>query len=269
MTESNKAFPVDYNMRGHFPSYSRPRYNVSTRARTSSASGGNRGRSHPHFSDVAPASCSCRPKSRAGSVILKRPRTSLRSLALLALLGLLPLLQGCFGMAVVGAGAVALSSDDRRTLGAQTEDQEIELRGDSRISDRLGDKAHINVTSYNRNVLLTGEAIDTATRAQAESIVREIPNVRGVVNAIQISGVSSYTSRANDSYLTSKVKARFIDNGGSFSANHVKVVTEDGVVYLMGLVTHKEADAAVEIARTTGGVQKVVRVFEYIELPAK
>jgi osmotically-inducible protein OsmY len=200
---------------------------------------------------------------------MKKSLPRLRTLALLALLGLAPQLQGCVEMAVVGAGAAALSSDDRRTLGAQTEDKEIQIRGESRISDGLGDKAHINVTSYNRNVLLTGEAIDPAARSRAEAIVREIPNVRGVVNAIQISGASSYTSRANDSYLTSKVKARFIDNGGSFSANQVKVVTEDGVVYLLGLVTHKEADAAVEIARTTGGVQKVVRVFEYIEAPAK
>lgn len=127
---------------------------------------------------------------------------------------------------------------------------------------------HINVTSYNRNVLLTGEAPDAASKAQVERIVREIPNVRGVVNEIQIAGASSYTARANDAYLTSKVKARFIDNG-DVSSNHVKVVTENGVVYLLGLVTRKEADAAVEVARTTGGVQKVVRVFEYIEAPAK
>ena len=199
----------------------------------------------------------------------KKSLPRLRTLALLALLGLAPQLQGCVEMAVVGAGAAALAAGDRRSVGAQTEDTEIELRGESRISGRFGDKAHINVTSYNRNVLLTGEAIDAATRAQAEGVVREIPNVRGVVNAIQVAGVSSYTARANDSYLTSKVKARFIDNGGSFSANQVKVVTEGSVVYLLGLVTHKEADAAVEIARTTGGVQKVVRVFEYIDTPAK
>ncbi len=193
----------------------------------------------------------------------------LRALALLALLGLAPQLQGCVEMAVVGAGAAALAADDRRSLGAQTEDKEIDLRAGSRIGDRFGDKVHINVTSYNRNVLLTGEAPDAATKAQIESIVREIPNVRGVVNEIQIAGVSSYTARANDTYLTSKVKARFIDIGGSFSVNHVKVVTESGAVYLLGLVTRKEADAAVEIARTSGGVQKVVRVFEYIEAPAK
>jgi osmotically-inducible protein OsmY len=90
-----------------------------------------------------------------------------------------------------------------------------------------------------------------------------------VVNEIQTAGVSSYTARGNDSYLTSKVKARFVDNGGNFSVNQVKVVTEGSVVYLMGLVTRKEAEAAVEIARTTGGVQKVVRVFEYIEEPPK
>jgi len=193
----------------------------------------------------------------------------LRALALLALLGLAPQLQGCVEMAVVGAGAAALAADDRRSLGAQTEDKEIDLRAGSRIGDRFGGKVHINVTSYNRNVLLTGEAPDAATKAQIESIVREIPNVRGVVNEIQIAGVSSYTARANDTYLTSKVKARFIDIGGSFSVNHVKVVTESGAVYLLGLVTRKEADAAVEIARTSGGVQKVVRVFEYIEAPAK
>jgi osmotically-inducible protein OsmY len=193
----------------------------------------------------------------------------LRTLALVALLGLAPQLQGCVEMAVVGVGAAALAADDRRSVGAQTEDKEIELRGESRVNDRFGDKVHINVTSFNRNLLLTGEAPDAATKAQIEKIVREIPNVRGVVNEIQIAGVSSYSARGNDSYLTSKVKARFIDNSGGFSANHVKVVTEGGVVYLLGLVARKEAEAAVEIARTTGGVQKVVRVFEYIEPPTK
>ena len=193
----------------------------------------------------------------------------LRTVALLALLALAPQLQGCVEMAVVGAGAAALASDDRRSLGAQTEDKEIDLRAGSRVSERFGDKVHINVTSYNRNVLLTGEAPDAAMKTQIERVIREIPNVRGVVNEIQVAGASSYTARANDSYLTSKVKARFIDNSGGFSANQVKVVTESGVVYLLGLVTRKEAEAAVEIARTTGGVQKVVRVFEYVEASTK
>ena len=192
-----------------------------------------------------------------------------RGLALLILIGLALQLQGCVEMAVVGAGAAAMASDDRRSVGAQTEDKDIDLRGENRVDARFGDKVHVNVTSYNRNVLLTGEAPDAAAKAEIEKIVRELPNVRGVVNEIQIAGVTSYTARGNDSYLTSKVKARFIDNGGAFSANHVKVVTEGGMVYLLGLVTRKEAEAAVEIARTTGGVQKVVRVFEYIEPPAK
>ena len=192
-----------------------------------------------------------------------------RTLALLAALGLAPQLQGCVEMAVVGAGAAALAADDRRSIGAQAEDKEIDVRAESRISSRFGDKVHINVTSYNRNVLLTGEAPDATTKEQVERVVREIPNVRGVVNEIQIAGVSTYSARGNDSYLTSKVKARFIDSSSGFSVNHVKVVTEGSVVYLLGLVTRKEAEAAVEITRTTGGVQKVVRVFEYVELPAK
>jgi len=200
---------------------------------------------------------------------LKKAFSPARTLALLAALGLAPALQGCVEMAVVGAGAAALVSDDRRSIGAQTEDKDIDLRGEARVNERFGDKVHINVTSYNRNVLLTGEAPDATIKAQIEKIVREIPNVRGVINEIQVAGVSTYSARGNDSYLTSKVKARFIDNNGSFSANQVKVVTEGSVVYLLGLVTRKEAEAAVEIARTTGGVQKVVRVFEYIEAPAK
>jgi len=192
----------------------------------------------------------------------------LRGLPLLALFGLALQLQGCVEMAAVGMGAAVMASEDRRSVGAQTEDKDMDLRGESRVSARYGDKVHISVTSYNRNLLLTGEAPDAATRAEIEKIVREIPNVRGVVNEIQVAGVSSYTSRGNDSYLTSKVKARFID-GGKFSVSHVKVLTESGVVYLLGLVTRKEADDAVEIARTTGGVQKVVRVFEYIDAPPK
>lgn len=191
----------------------------------------------------------------------------LRAVALCALLGLAPLLQGCVEMAVVGAGAAMMAANDRRSVGAQTEDQEIELRSDSRINERFGDKVHVNITSYNRNVLLTGEAPDAATREQIEKLVREITNVRGVVNEIQIAALTPFSSRGNDSYITSKVKARFVDNSGAFSVNHVKVVTEAGVVYLLGLVTRKEADAAVEIARTTGEVRKVVRVFEYIDAP--
>ena len=200
---------------------------------------------------------------------LNKTFSPLRALALISVLGLAPQLQGCVPLIAGGAGAAVLAIDDRRSAGAQTEDKEIALRGESRINDRFGDRVHINVTSFNRNVLLTGEAPDAAGKTQIEKIVREIPNVRGVVNEIQIAGTSSYSSRGNDTYITSKVKARFIDEGKGFSANDVKVVTESNVVYLLGLVTRAEAEAAVEIARTTGGVQKVVRVFEYIAAPRK
>lgn len=121
------------------------------------------------------------------------------------------------------------------------------------------------MTSYNRIVLLTGEAPREEDRALAEQLARETENVRDVVNEIQIASPSSLGSRASDSSITAQVKARFVNqSNGAFAANHVKVVTENGIVYLMGLVTRREADAATHIARTTSGVRKVVRVFEYI-----
>jgi osmotically-inducible protein OsmY len=174
------------------------------------------------------------------------------------------LLQGCIEMAVVGAGAAVVSVENRRTTGAQFEDESIELRAANRIRERFGDKAHINVTSYNRAVLLTGEAPEERIKAEAEKIVLGLANVRGVTNEIQIEGSSSLGSRSNDGFITSKVKARFVD-ASRFNVLHVKVVTESGIVYLLGIVTEKEADAAVEIARTTGGVRKVVKIFEYCQ----
>lgn len=182
---------------------------------------------------------------------------------LLLLVSFLPILAGCFGAAAVGVGAGALAYADRRPIETQTTDEGIELRALARINERFGDRVHVNVTSYNRSVLLTGEVPDAAVRTEVEKIVAGVPNVKAISNELAVAGASSLSSRANDTYLTSKVKARFID-ANQFAANHVKVVTEDGVVYLMGLVTEREAAAAVEIARTTAGVKKVVRVFEII-----
>ncbi|MFN3884640.1 MAG: BON domain-containing protein [Rhodocyclaceae bacterium] len=184
-----------------------------------------------------------------------------RTLILLA--ALVPTLSGCFGAVAVGTGVGVLAYADRRTTETQVTDEGIELRAANRIGERFGSNTHVNVTSYNRTVLLTGEVPDAATKAEVEKIVAGVPNVKAISNELQIAGASSLASRSNDTYITSKVKARFID-ANQFAANHVKVVTEAGVVYLMGLVTQKEADAAVEIARTTGGVRKVVRVFEII-----
>ncbi|NMG28875.1 BON domain-containing protein [Aromatoleum evansii] len=175
----------------------------------------------------------------------------------------LPLLQGCFPLVAGGVGAGAAMVADRRTSGAYVEDEGIEWRTSSALKDRLGDAVHINVTSFNRNVLLTGEAPTEAHRAEAERVASGIANVKGIVNEIQVAGTSSLTSRGNDSLLTSKVKARFVDSA-QFSANHVKVVTEAGTVFLLGIVTRREADAATEVARRTDGVRKVVKVFEYI-----
>lgn len=173
-------------------------------------------------------------------------------------------LQGCFPVVATGAGAGVLMAEDRRTAGAYIEDEGIELKAANRLNEKFKDTVHINVTSYNRNALMTGEAPTEAARQEAEKIVQSTPNVHNVVNEVAVAGNSSYSSRSNDTYLTSKVKVRFVD-ARKFQANHVKVVTENNVVYLLGLVTRKEADHAAEIARTTSGVQKVVKVFEYLD----
>jgi osmotically-inducible protein OsmY len=184
-----------------------------------------------------------------------------RYLALSALIVIFGL-QGC--PAVIGLGGMAAVSalEDRRSTGTQLDDNAIESRANSRIDERIGERGHINVTAFNRAVLLTGEAWDEATRAEAEKLVAELPNVRSVMNEIQVSGLSSGTSRANDTALTAKVKGRLMNVQG-LNPTHVNVVTEAGVVYLLGLVTEAEAETATELARTTGGVRKVVKVFEY------
>src|SRR3989338_3386353 len=184
-------------------------------------------------------------------------------LALITTVMLAGNLSGCAPVVAGGAAAGGLMAADRRTSGAYVEDQGIEIKAESRISEKLGDKIHVNVTSFNRNVLITGEAIDENTKQTAESIVKNIENVRSVTNDLIIAGASSMSSRSNDSYLTSKVKTRMVTEN-RFPANYVKVVTENSTVYLMGMVTRQEADDAVEIARGTDGVQKVVNVFEYV-----
>jgi osmotically-inducible protein OsmY len=155
-------------------------------------------------------------------------------------------------------------ASDRRTSGIFIEDQSIELKAQSRISDKLKDQVHINVASFNLALLLTGEAPNAALRAEAETIAQAVPSVRQVFNEVAIGPLSSFGNRSNDSYLTTKVKARMVD-ANKFNIVHVKVVTEAGVVYLMGIVTRKEAEDATEIARTTSGVTKVVRLFEYLD----
>jgi osmotically-inducible protein OsmY len=181
------------------------------------------------------------------------------------LCALLPLLalHGC-GVALIGAGGTAALSTafERRTTGAIFQDESMALTIRERISERFGSLTHVNVAPYNRVILLTGEAPDERARTAVEAEVREIANVRGIVNEIQIGPPSSLAERANDALITSRIKARFLD-ANKFNAVHVKVVTEAGVVYLLGVVTEQEANDAVEMARTAGGVIKVVKMFSY------
>jgi len=189
----------------------------------------------------------------------------MRPLLIALLLAALPLLNGCTAVAIGGAAATGVMvAEDRRTVGAMTEDEGIELKASSRISERFKDGVHINVTSYNRTVLLTGEVPSDAARAEVERITRGVDNVRNVFNETIVAGVSSYAVRSNDAIITSKVKGRFLD-ASKFNVLHVKVVTENSIVYLMGLVKRQEAADATEIARTTSGVQKVVRLFEHLD----
>jgi len=164
------------------------------------------------------------------------------------------------GGAVVGTAMVA---SDRRTSGAQLEDTGIELRSGNRIQEALGDRAHVNVTSFNRRALITGEVPTAQDKQQVEQIVLKVDNVQAVVNELAVLGHSSLSTRSSDVLITGKVKASMVDAKDLF-ANAFKVVSERGNVYLMGRVTQREADRATEIARSTSGVLKVVRVFEII-----
>jgi osmotically-inducible protein OsmY len=152
---------------------------------------------------------------------------------------------------------------DRRTSGAQVEDETIELRGGSRLRGTLGDGAHVNITSYNRQVLLTGEVPSEQAKQQAEQIATRVENVKGVVNELGVMPPTNLMQRSSDTLLTGKVKASLVDDR-NLSVSAFKVLTERGTVYLMGLVTAREADRATQIARHIDGVQRVVRVFEII-----
>ncbi|SFU43009.1 BON domain-containing protein [Pseudoduganella namucuonensis] len=176
---------------------------------------------------------------------------------------LLTSLSGCVGLVVGGAVAGTVAASDRRTFGAQTEDKAIAVKTELKLPNLVGDAGHVNVASFNRRVLLTGEVRDQAMKDQLESEVRAIEGVLSVTNELEIAGPASYTSRSNDALITTKVKASLVD-AKDISANSFKVVTERGNVYLMGRVTQREGAQAAEIARGVGGVAKVVKVFEYI-----
>jgi osmotically-inducible protein OsmY len=181
-----------------------------------------------------------------------------------AVLGsLLVSLQGCVAVVAGGMVAGAVSATDRRTLGAQTEDKAIAVKAETRLPQIVGDAGHVNINSYNRKVLLTGEVRDEAMKRAVENEVRSITNVDNVINELEVAGPSSYTSRSSDTLITSKVKLSLADKK-TVSANSFKVVTERGNVYLMGLVTQREGNIAAQVAQGVSGVMRVTKIFEYI-----
>jgi len=191
-------------------------------------------------------------------------RLTFRSAAVIGTLVASTALSGCvallLGGAVVGGSLVAT---DRRSSGTQIDDQSIELKSGTRVREVLGDRGHVNVTSYNRMVLLSGEVPTEENKAAVEQAVAKVDNVRSVFNELSVQTASSLSNRSNDALVTSKVKATLVD-AGDISANAFKVVTERGNVYLMGRVTEREAERASDLTRSISGVQKVVRVLEVI-----
>jgi osmotically-inducible protein OsmY len=172
-------------------------------------------------------------------------------------------LSACAPLVVGGAVVGGMMVTDRRSTGNQVEDQSIELKAPGRVSDAIGKNAHVNLTSYNRVVLATGEVPTEAERVAVEQAVMRVEGVRSVVNEVAVMGNSSYTARSSDSIITGRVKAALLD-AKDMQSNSIKVVTERGVVYLMGRVTEREAARAADIARGQAGVLKVVRVFELL-----
>jgi osmotically-inducible protein OsmY len=196
--------------------------------------------------------------------MIKMAKRAMRPLATVALCGVVVTsLQGCIEMAIGSAVMGTLAASDRRTFGAQTEDKAIVVKGETRLPGVVGESGHVNVASFNRKVLLTGEVKDAATKDAAEREVGAIEGVQSIVNELEIMGASSFTSRSNDTLLTGQVKASFVDSKELY-ANSIKVVTERGTVYLMGRVTQREGQLAAGAASSISGVQKVVKVFDYI-----
>ena len=179
------------------------------------------------------------------------------------LLASLASLSACAPLIVGGAVMTGVMATDRRTTGTQVEDESIEIKVASAVRNEMGDRIHLNVTSFNRQVLLSGEVRTAADKERAEKLAQSQENVNAVVNDLAVMPVSSLTQRSKDTVITGRVKAAFVD-AKDLQVNAIKVVTERGIVYLMGRVTSREAKRATDIARGMGGVTKVVRVFEEI-----
>jgi osmotically-inducible protein OsmY len=195
--------------------------------------------------------------NRQSALLNLKTLTAIVSLAVLAL-------QGCVPLVAAGVGTGVAATIDRRSYGMQVADNEIELKLGSQIRGRYNDtRARVGITSYNRWVLLTGQVADDAAKADVERMARAFPNVAQVFNELSVGWPASLSTRSNDTLITSNLKARLV-NTDNISANDIKVVTERNVAYLMGLVSQREAQLAVDVARTTKGVERVVQVFEVI-----
>jgi osmotically-inducible protein OsmY len=195
-------------------------------------------------------------------VRLDETGTSRMAVVMLALI-VASTLAACVPVVVVGAaGGAALVATDRRTAGAQVDDEGVELKVVTQAENLYGDRAHVNVTSYNGLVLLTGEVPDQGAWASIGNFAKAQQKVKSVQNELVVAPPTNLSQRSNDTYITSKVKARFVE-ANRFPPNAVKVVTERGVVYLMGIVSKAEGDSAGDVAASTDGVAKVVKVFEY------
>lgn len=181
------------------------------------------------------------------------------------LIAVLPFLQACIPLIIgAGVGAGVMMAEDRRSNATILEDQTIEVKAKNRFEETYQDKLNATVTSYNRYVLITGQAPTEEIRQDLTTIVLEVENVRNVQNEVIVAGNASFTSRSSDTFTTSSVKGRLTQNK-EIGANNVKVITENGTVFLMGLVTRMEAESAAQTAATTSGVQRVVKVFEYTD----
>jgi osmotically-inducible protein OsmY len=190
-------------------------------------------------------------------------KSNVRLVALLVFLA--PVLQSCIPLVVgAGVGAGVMMAEDRRTNATILEDQTIEVKAKNRITEKYKEQGNISVTSFNRFILLSGQAPTEEIKQDVTVLVLEVPNVRNVQNEIVVAGNSSTTSHAGDALLTSQVKARLSQNK-DVGSTHVKVVSENGTVFLMGLLTHAEADAAAQTASTTSGAERVVKLFEYLD----
>jgi osmotically-inducible protein OsmY len=189
-----------------------------------------------------------------------------RFLILTAIFASVTLAQGCAPVIVAGGATAAAAAGERRTLGAFVDDGSIEIKARKALNDErdFGDDVHINITSMNGIVLLTGETTTEDKRERAMALIQPIPGIRRIVSEIRVAEPRAFAYTTHDGWITSKVKAKLLGTEG-LPSNQIKVVTENSVVYLMGLVKQQEGDVAAEATRSVGGITRVVKLFEYLD----